>query len=118
MSEVVGVLHGIPAPIDQWDPAAVEGIDALDALTYRSNLLGSDRALANIGGGNTSAKGTLVDHTGRELRALSDDAIEGAGVDVEKLGEAAQKAYMGYVFLATLQELIIQHLDATILEGE
>ena len=79
MSEVVGVLHGIPAPIDQWNPAAVEGLDALDALTYRSNLLGFDRALANIGGGNTSAKGTLVDHAGRELRALW---VKGSGTDL------------------------------------
>jgi hypothetical protein len=53
----------------------------------------------------------------RELRELADAALEGAGVDIGKLGEPAQKAYMGYVFLATLQELIIQHLDAAILEG-
>jgi hypothetical protein len=52
-----------------------------------------------------------------ELRGLSDEALEGAGVDLDKLGEADQKGYMGYVFLATLQELIIQHLDAAILEG-
>src|SRR6202142_2081370 len=79
MTEVVGVLHGIPAPIDQWDPAAVEGLDALDALTYRSNLVGSDRALANIGGGNTSAKGTVVDHAGRETRTLW---VKGSGTDL------------------------------------
>ena len=34
-----------------------------------------------------------------------------------KLDEPSQKAYLCYVFLATLQELIIQHLDAAILEG-
>jgi hypothetical protein len=53
----------------------------------------------------------------RELRGLPDDVLEGAGVDVGKLDDAAQKIYMCYVFLATLQELIIQHLDAAILEG-
>ncbi|HZL44756.1 MAG TPA: hypothetical protein VFC28_00895 [Opitutaceae bacterium] len=53
----------------------------------------------------------------RELRGLSDDALEGAGVDVAQLDDAVQKAYLCYVFLATLQELIIQHLDSAILEG-
>ena len=71
MSEALGVLHGIPAPEDRWDPARPTGSTPLDALAYRSNLLGADRALANIGGGNTSAKGTVVDHAGRETpRAL------------------------------------------------
>jgi hypothetical protein len=54
---------------------------------------------------------------GRDLRELSDDALEGAGVDAAKLDEGAQKSYLCYVFLATLQELIIQHLDDAILEG-
>jgi len=31
-----------------------------------SNLFGADRRVANFGGGNTSAKGTIVDHAGRE----------------------------------------------------
>ena len=47
-------LHGIPAPEDRWDDASSAGLSSLDALVYRSNLLGSDRALANQGGGNTS----------------------------------------------------------------
>lgn len=54
---------------------------------------------------------------GRDLRELSDDALEGGGVDAAKLDEGTQKAYLCYVFLATLQELIIQHLDNEILEG-
>jgi hypothetical protein len=53
----------------------------------------------------------------RDLEGLPDDALEGAGVDIAKLDAAGQKSYMCYVFLATLQELIIQHLDAAILEG-
>ena len=53
----------------------------------------------------------------RELKNLPDEVIEGAGVDVTQLGAADAKAFMGYVFLATLQELIIQHLDSAILEG-
>ena len=54
---------------------------------------------------------------GRELKSLPDEAIESGGVDVTHLNEALTKAFMCYVFLATLQELIIQHLDSAILEG-
>jgi rhamnulose-1-phosphate aldolase/alcohol dehydrogenase len=75
---VSAVLHGIPAPADRWDDAAVP-TDPLAALAYRSNLLGADRALANIGGGNTSSKGTLVDHAGRETRVLW---VKGSGTDL------------------------------------
>ena len=53
----------------------------------------------------------------RELRGIGDEALEGAAVDVAQLGAAVQKSFMCYVFLATLQELIIQHLDSAILEG-
>ena len=53
----------------------------------------------------------------RELKSLPDEAIESGSVDVAHLGEALTKAFMCYVFLATLQELIIQHLDSAILEG-
>jgi len=53
----------------------------------------------------------------RDLRGFPDDALEGAGVDSAELDESSQKACLCYVFLATLQELIIQHLDAAILEG-
>ena len=41
-----------------------KGLDTLDGLVYRSNLLGGDRTLANQGGGNTSAKGVVIDHAG------------------------------------------------------
>lgn len=51
----------------------------------------------------------------RFLVDLDDDALEGGGVDFDPLPEPARKAFMCYLFLATLQELIIQHLDAEIL---
>jgi rhamnulose-1-phosphate aldolase/alcohol dehydrogenase len=70
--------QGIPAPQDRWDDAAAPG-EALAALVYRSNLLGADRALANQGGGNTSAKGAVVDHMGRETRVLW---VKGSGTDL------------------------------------
>jgi rhamnulose-1-phosphate aldolase/alcohol dehydrogenase len=79
VTEVAGVLHGIPVPQDRWDDAYATALDALDALVYRSNLLGADRALANQGGGNTSAKGTATDHTGRSQRVLW---VKGSGTDL------------------------------------
>ena len=49
MTEIAGVVRGIPAPDDRWDESANE-LGALDALVVRSNLLGSDRALAKAYG--------------------------------------------------------------------
>src|SRR5438874_4903756 len=48
-------------------------------------LLGADRALANQGGGNTSSKGTAVDHAGREQRVLW---VKGSGTDLATITEA------------------------------
>ena len=53
----------------------------------------------------------------RVLRELPDDALEAGEVAVDTLSEALQRPFLCYVFLATLQELIIQHLDSSILEG-
>ena len=51
------------------------------------------------------------------LNDLPDDMLEGGDVAVEQLQEPLRKAFMCYLFLATVQELIIQHLDASILCG-
>ena len=61
------------------------GLGALEGLVYRSNLLGADRALANQGGGNTSAKGTVTDHAGRETRVLW---VKGSGTDLATITPA------------------------------
>jgi rhamnulose-1-phosphate aldolase/alcohol dehydrogenase len=82
---VAKALERIPAPEDRWDNASSTGLSSLDALVYRSNLLGSDRALANQGGGNTSSKGTAVDHAGREQRALW---VKGSGTDLASITAA------------------------------
>src|SRR5215204_2486287 len=62
-----------------WDSRKAEDLSELEALAYRSNLLGRDRAVANYGGGNTSAKGRERDHTGREVDALW---VKGSGSDL------------------------------------
>jgi hypothetical protein len=51
----------------------------------------------------------------RYLKPLGDDALEGGDVDLMSLTEPLRKAFMCYLFLATIQELIIQHLDDSIL---
>ena len=79
MSELIDTLRGIPAPVDRWNGTAAAGLDVLGGLVYRSNLLGGDRALANQGGGNTSAKETIVDHVGRKTRVLW---VKGSGTDL------------------------------------
>src|SRR4029079_1212738 len=85
MTEIMGVLRGNPVPHDPWDDDAARAHDALDGLVYRSNLLGADRALANQGGGNTSAKQTVPDHLGREVRVLW---VKGSGTDLATIGVA------------------------------
>ena len=79
MSELAAPPTSIPAPADAWVAARAADLDTLDGLVYRSNLLGGDRTLANQGGGNTSAKGVVIDHAGREQRVLW---VKGSGTDL------------------------------------
>lgn len=53
----------------------------------------------------------------RHLGGLDEDLLESGDVELEALPEPARKAFMCYLFLATIQELIIQHLDSSILEN-
>jgi len=51
----------------------------------------------------------------RYLKPLGDETLETGDVDLTTLDEPLRKAFMCYLFLATVQELIIQHLDESIL---
>ncbi len=63
-----------------WDDAAVEGLDAVDRLRYRSNILGSDQRITNTGGGNTSSKNMETDPlTGEPVDVLW---VKGSGGDL------------------------------------
>ncbi|MEP6812461.1 MAG: bifunctional rhamnulose-1-phosphate aldolase/short-chain dehydrogenase [Actinomycetota bacterium] len=79
------VLGGIAPPVSRWEADAAAERSTLDALAYRSNLLGADRALANQGGGNTSSKETILDHIGREVRVLW---VKGSGTDLATITPA------------------------------
>ncbi|NLX10924.1 MAG: bifunctional aldolase/short-chain dehydrogenase [Chloroflexi bacterium] len=66
-------------PQNLWNSDEAAALPDLDGLVYRSNLLGRDRSVVNIYGGNTSAKLTLTDHLGRETEVL---AVKASGSDV------------------------------------
>jgi hypothetical protein len=51
------------------------------------------------------------------LKALEDESLESGSIELETLPEPERKAFMCYLFLATIQELIIQHLDSSIIES-
>jgi rhamnulose-1-phosphate aldolase/alcohol dehydrogenase len=85
MSEIAEVLRGIAAPASRWDDEGARGLGILDGLVFRSRLLGADRAIANQGGGNTSAKDVIVDHAGRETRVLW---VKGSGTDLATITAA------------------------------
>lgn len=51
----------------------------------------------------------------RYLKPLGDEMLESGDVELTNLDEPLRKAFMCYLFLATIQELIIQHLDESIL---
>lgn len=64
---------------DRWPAGGEVPADALGQVLLASHLLGYDRAVANFGGGNTSAKGRTVDHVGREIDAIW---VKGSGSDL------------------------------------
>ncbi len=72
-------------PQFRWNTTDVTNLPALDGLVYRSRLLGSDRTVVNIYGGNTSAKTMEVDHAGRPVQVLW---VKGSGSDVASIGES------------------------------
>jgi rhamnulose-1-phosphate aldolase/alcohol dehydrogenase len=68
---------------DRWPPEHDVPSAPSEGLLLASHLLGADRAVANYGGGNTSAKGLSLDHTGREVETLW---VKGSGSDLATMG--------------------------------
>lgn len=58
---------------------ASEFTNGLDQLVYRSNLIGADRRVCNIFGGNTSTKTTVKDFRGRDIEVMY---VKGSGSDL------------------------------------
>lgn len=77
MSVTTELVHRVA---DDWnEQEAANATTTLQQVVLASHLLGSNRALANFGGGNTSAKGTATDHIGREVAAIW---VKGSGSDL------------------------------------
>lgn len=53
--------------------------EGLDELVYRSNLIGTDRAVCNWGGGNTSTKTIEKDYRGHDIEVMW---VKGSGSDL------------------------------------
>jgi len=66
------------------DREAPEGADVLSMRVYSSRLIGLDRSLVLHGGGNTSAKGLIVDRFGQNRSAMW---IKASGFDLGTMGE-------------------------------
>ncbi len=66
-------------PQHLWIDTEFSALPDLDGLVYRSNLLGRDRSVINIYGGNTSVKIAQADFAGRTTRVLY---VKASGSDV------------------------------------
>jgi rhamnulose-1-phosphate aldolase/alcohol dehydrogenase len=77
----MSIATPIVAPVgNQWsEQDAARATTTLEEVLLASHLLGANRALANFGGGNTSAKGVAVDHLEREVSAMW---VKGSGSDL------------------------------------
>lgn len=73
-----------------WNSSqASEQTTGLEQLVYRSNLIGADRSVCNIYGGNTSTKTTVKDFRGRDVEVMY---VKGSGSD---LGSMQAKHFTG-----------------------
>lgn len=59
--------------------------DTLGELTYRSNIIGTDRRVCNWGGGNTSFKTVATDFRGNEVDVMW---VKGSGSDLATMKES------------------------------
>ncbi|MBW5446852.1 bifunctional aldolase/short-chain dehydrogenase [Cohnella sp. CFH 77786] len=66
-----------------WDSSKASALtNGLDQLVYRSNLIGADRRVCNIYGGNTSTKTIVQDFRGRDIEVMF---VKGSGSDLASM---------------------------------
>jgi rhamnose utilization protein RhaD (predicted bifunctional aldolase and dehydrogenase) len=87
---------------DLWDESFAAGLDPVDRLIYRSNLLGSDWRITNTGGGNTSGKIMGTDPiSGEPVEVLW---VKGSGGDL-RTATRANFASLYQARLLSLQDI-------------
>jgi rhamnulose-1-phosphate aldolase/alcohol dehydrogenase len=83
----------------EWDDAYAAGLDPVERLVYRSNLLGADGRITNTGGGNTSSKiGETDPLTGDRVDVLW---VKGSGGDLR----TAKRANFSSLYMDKLRGL-------------
>lgn len=65
-----------------WDEKKAHGMNELELLIYRSNILGEDPSVTNWAGGNTSAKIMEKDFRGKPVKVLR---VKGSGTDLRTI---------------------------------
>ncbi|MEZ4671146.1 MAG: bifunctional aldolase/short-chain dehydrogenase [Anaerolineae bacterium] len=106
-------------PQNLWNPKEAKKLPDLEGLVYRSNLLGRDRAVVNIYGGNTSAKLMMTDHVGRKVEVL---AVKASGSDVQDIKEKGFALLKMEEVMPTFQrekmtdEEMVEYLNRTVFE--
>lgn len=65
-----------------WEDKKAHGLNELELLIYRSNILGEDPSVTNWAGGNTSAKIVEKDFRGKSVRVLR---VKGSGTDLRTI---------------------------------
>ncbi|TJY41537.1 bifunctional aldolase/short-chain dehydrogenase [Cohnella pontilimi] len=66
-----------------WETSkASQAANTLGELVYRSNIIGADRRVCNIYGGNTSAKTVVKDFRGRDIEVMY---VKGSGSDLASM---------------------------------
>lgn len=102
-----------------WNKSNPPDDDGLAALVHRSRLLGADRGIANIFGGNTSVKTIEQDHLRRPVTVLW---VKGSGSDLAtiKPGDMAalklDEIEPLFVREAMTDEAMTVHLERTVFE--
>ncbi|HEY0966599.1 MAG TPA: hypothetical protein VGD88_04340 [Opitutaceae bacterium] len=108
---------------DDWKSELVEGqneeirilLALFDEEFYRNGVIGIDEDNADSLVRACSAVRLRLRE--RFMPGLPDEVLENGDVEMDVLEDPVRKAFMCYLFLATVQELIIQHLDSSILDS-
>lgn len=138
LDAVAPLLDVMKAAADDLEPAlaieaSVPSQDAEFAASWRAELLEGQRSdlalMLGMFDVDFFATGVLaLDPTNAEpilractairlrlrvvhLQGLDDEQLEAGSIALESLSEIQSRAFAAYAFLATLQELIVQHLD-------